>query len=176
MADEAQQEKDEVTKKPLNLKAIIMVMVMLIAEAGIIVGVLMVVGKPADVSAVEPGVGEVAPSEDDKVVEMLVLDAKLFNNKSGMSYMYDTEIYAHVKKKFETKVAGELEQFQNEIKAEIASIWKTCEPNQFQEPKNESLTRKVYALLNARFGVDQETGDPLVSKCIVYMGTGLRVD
>ena len=174
MADEAQ--KDEVTKKSLNLKAIIMVAVMLIAEAGIIIGLLMVVGKPTDVSALEPGLGEAAPAEGDKIVEMLVLDAKLFNNKSGMSYMYDTEIYAHVKQKFETRVNGELEQFQNEIKAEIAAIWKTCEPHQFQEPKNESLTRKVYALLNARFGVDQETGDPLVTKCIVYMGTGLRVD
>ena len=165
----------ETGEKKSKLRAIILVVMMLIAEAAVIVGVLMFVGRPADIEAASP-LTDLQIAEDEKIVELLVLDEKLFNNKTGSPYLFDTEIYVHVQRKYSERVIAELEQFQNEIKTEIAAIWKTSDPHQFQEPKNESLTRKVYALLNERFGIDQETSEPIVTKCIVNMGVGLRVD
>jgi hypothetical protein len=38
------------------------------------------------------------------------------------------------------------------------------------------LTRKVYALLSDRFGMDQESEEPIVTKVVIVMGTGLRID
>ena len=55
-------------------------------------------------------------------------------------------------------------------------------PQHFQEPRLENLTRKVYALLNERFGVDKnsksEDGQPqpIVTKVVIVMSTGFRVD
>ncbi|UCD74452.1 MAG: hypothetical protein JSV91_11765 [Phycisphaerales bacterium] len=161
--------------KKSRMQVIILVALMLIAEAAVIIGVLMFVGRPAAVEATS-SLGDLQTAEDDKIVELLVLDDKLFNNKTGTPYLYDAEIYVHVKRKYADRVVEELEQFQNEIKTEIAAIWKTSDPHQFQEPKNESLTRKVYALLDERFGLDQKTSEPIVTKCIVNMGVGLRVD
>jgi len=158
-----------------KLKTMIAVAVMLVLEAAVIIAVMMFAGGPPSVEAM-PTSGELVSSEDEKIVETLILDAKLFNSRTGVPYLYNTEVYAHVKRKHAEGVCEELEQFQNEIKAEIAAIWKLAEPHQFQEAKNESLTRKVYALLNERFGNDLETGESIIQKCIVYMGTGLRVD
>ena len=40
----------------------------------------------------------------------------------------------------------------------------------------ESLTRKTYALMDERFGLDQPTGEPIVHKVVIVMGTGLRIE
>ncbi len=118
----------------------------------------------------------VETAEEDRIMEILVLDARLPNNRSGITQIFDTEIYVQVKRKFHTRVAGELEQFRNEIRAEITAIWRTSDPQHFQEPKLENLTRKVYALLNGRFGRDPVSGEPIISKSVIVMGTGLRID
>lgn len=160
--------------KKSSLKSIIMIVVMLLGEAGLIVGAMMVVGKPASVSGdVEKPPAEL---ESEKIVEVLVLDDRLPNNRSGITYLYPTEIYIQVRRKHEPLVQDQLKQFQNEIRAEISAIWKTAEPRHFQEPMLENLTRKVQALMDGRFGNDQDTGEPVVSKCVIVSGTGFRVD
>ena len=147
----------------------------LVVEAVVIIGAMMILGGPPNVEAAEVPAVMTAP-EDERIVEILVIDAKLPNNKSGMTYLYDTEIYVQVKKRYSEQVAEELQQFRNEIKSEITAIWRTCDPRDFQEPKLQSLTRKVGALLTDRFGVDQQLSEPIMSKCVIVMGTGFRVD
>jgi len=73
-------------------------------------------------------------------------------------------------------VEAELEQFGNEIKAELSAIWRTSEPHHFQEPKLETLNRKVEAMLAERFGTDAETAEPVIAKCVIVMSTGFRID
>ncbi len=161
-------------KKPGSFKSIIMIAVMLLAEAGLIVGAMMFVGGPATVSGdVERPPAEL---ESEKIVEVLVLDDRLPNNRSGLTYLYPTEIYIQVRRKHEPIVQDQLKQFQNEIRAEISAIWKTAEPRHFQEPMLENLTRKVQALMDGRFGSDSDSGEPIVAKCVIVAGTGFRVD
>ena len=156
-------------------KTAIMILAILVIEAiGIIGAMKFLGGEPAKVSAIELPHTEV--SEDEKIVEALVLNAKMANNKSGVTYLYNTEIYVQVKKRHAEKVKAEIEQFQNEIKADITAIWRTAEPQHFQEPKLENLTRKVYALLTDRFGEDKEHGEPIVAKVVIVMSTGYRID
>lgn len=157
-------------------KGLIVIAGMLLVEAAVIVGAMKFLGGgPAKVSAVQMAHGE-ETNVGDKIVETQVLDAKLPNNKSGVSYIYATEIYAQVRERHLEQVEGEIEQFQNEIKADITAIWRSAEPQYFQEPKLENLTRKVQALLNERFGQDKERNEPIVHKVVIVMSTGFRID
>lgn len=157
-------------------KTMIMIVAALLVEAAVIVGAMMFLGGgPKKVSAVQVAHGDETDA-GDKIVETQVLDAKLPNNKSGASYIYATEIYAQVRERHEEKVKAEIEQFQNEIKADITAIWRSAEPQYFQEPKLENLTRKVQALLNERFGMDKERNEPVVHKVVIVMSTGFRID
>lgn len=168
-------EAAEPAQKSSSMKTIIMVVVMLVVEAVVIVGAMTVLGGPDTVHATD-SVAEIELAEDEKLVEVPVLEGKLANNKSGATYLYNTEIYVQVKKKFADRVTAELEQFRNQIRAEITAIWRTAEPHHFQEPKLENLTRKIEALLNERFGTDGENGEAIIARCVIVMGTGLRID
>lgn len=173
MAEETQAAPAE---KPKSKKTAIVVVAILALEAVIIFGAMKFLGgNAAHVSAVEVEPDGPA-SEEEKIVETLVLDAKMPNNKSGVTYIYAAEIYVQVKQRHLPRVKSEIEQFQNEIKADITAIWRTAEPQHFQEPKLENLTRKVYALLSERFGEDKTHKEPIVSKVVIVMSTGFRVD
>jgi flagellar basal body-associated protein FliL len=166
----------EAAPKKSGKKTIIMIVGVLIVEAAVIIGAMMFLGGgPAKVSAVQMAHGEESAA-GDRIVEALVLDAKLPNNKSGVSYIYATEIYAQVREHDAENVKGEIEQFQNEIKADITAIWRSAEPQYFQEPKLENLTRKVHGLLNERFGTNKERNEPVVHKVVIVMSTGFRID
>ena len=158
-----------------RLKTVILIAAVLVVEAVAIVGVMLVIGGPGDVRA-DPLPDQLTINEDDKIVEVLVLDTRLPNSRSGLTYLYETEIYVQVRKRHADRVVGHLEQFQNEIKSEIAAIWKTSELHHFQEPKLENLKRKVYALLNDRFGPSDDGQGPIIQKVVIVMGTGLRLD
>ena len=147
----------------------------LLLEAVVIIGAMMLLGGPPQVKAAQVPAALEAP-EDERITEIMVIDAKLPNNKSGVTYLYDTEVYIQVKKRYTARVTAELEQFRNEIKAEITAIWRTAEPGHFQEPKLETLTRRVQTLLAERFGVDRQHDEPIISKCVIVMGMGFRVD
>ena len=160
-----------------SFKMILAVLGLLVFEAALIVGAMMIIGgEPKVAGADDSTLPEVETAEDEKIVEILVLDGKLPNAKTGITYLYDTEIYVQVRRKYADRVNSELEQFYNEIKADISAIWRTSEPQHFKEPKLENLTRKVYALLNERFGTDPDDGEPILVKCVLVMGTGFRVD
>ncbi len=88
-------------KSPLRL--VIVIGGILVTEAVVIIGAMMFLGGPRDVEAAEAPAVLDAP-EEEQIVEILVLDAKLPNNKSGVTYLYDTEIYVQVKKRCATEV------------------------------------------------------------------------
>ena len=76
------------TRSPLRL--ILVVSGILVVEAVVIIGAMMLLGGPPDVEAAEAPAVLDAP-EEEQIVEILVLDARLPNNKSGMTYLYDTD-------------------------------------------------------------------------------------
>jgi hypothetical protein len=157
------------------MRLILVVGSILVVEAVVIIGAMTLLGGPPEVEATEvPAVLE-AP-EDEQIVEILVLDGKLPNNKSGVTFLYDTEIYVQVKKRYADEVAEELSQFRNEIKSELTAVWRTAEPRHFQEPRLQTLTRRIQTMLGDRFGVDKQHDEPIISKCVIVMGMGFRID
>ncbi len=147
----------------------------LVVEAVVIIGAMMLLGGPPAVDAAVPPATLDAP-EDEKIIEILVIDGKLANNKSGVTYLYDTEIYLQVKQRYADRVNAELAQFRNEIKSEITAIWRTADVRHFQEPKLQTLTRRVQTMLDERFGVVPGEEEPIISKCVIVMGTGFRIE
>ncbi len=174
---------------------------MLAIEAAGIAGALYFIGKPESAEAAgeheeaeeahaeEPegdaahgdeshGSGDAAPSAGDanKIVEVLIVEERLLNSRSGMHYLYETEIWVHVRKRNEAAVLSELEQCRNEIKAEVIAMWRTAMPEQLEEPRMENLTRKVQAMLQERFGKDEKSKEPRIEKALIVAGPGFRVD
>lgn len=168
--------KDAGDGKKLNLKMLLLVGGLLLGEAALIIGAMMLLGRDPDVAMADGVEMDPLRAEQEKLVEVLVLDGKLPNAKSGVSYLYSTEVYVQVKKKHEQMVSDKVQQFYNEIKADVTAVWRTSDPRHFQEPRLETLTRKLNAMMQQRFGVDEEDGEPVVQKCIIVMGTGFRVD
>ncbi|MHC5024640.1 MAG: hypothetical protein ACYTGG_12165 [Planctomycetota bacterium] len=168
-------DQNTASPKSARLKTLIIIAGVLVVEAAAIVGIMLLVGRPGEVQATSVG-GDLVLNEEDKIVEILVLDTRLPNSRSGLTYLYDTEIYVQVRKRYADRLVDHLEQFQNEIKSEIGAIWKTSEPDHFREPKLENLKRKVYALLNERFGPSDDEQGPIIQKVVIVMGTGLRLD
>ena len=159
-----------------GFKTVLVVTVILIVEAVGIVGAMMFLGgEPGQVSAMDIEHAE-HDTEGEKIIELPVLEANMPNNKSGVTYLYATEVYVQVKQRYAERVKAEIEQFKAEIKADINAIWRTGEPQHFQEPKLETLTRKVYALLDDRFGDDKAHDEAVVLKVVVVMSTGFRMD
>ena len=169
------EQNDNAKSGPSRLKLAILIVGVLVLEGAAISAAFMFLAKPAEVQASNATDG-LKQKKGERITEVLVIDDKLPNARSGVTHLYDTEVYIQVKQNFASRVKDELEQYRNEIKAEITAIWRTAEPHHFQEPKLQTLKRKVYALLKERFGADEEEGEPIVRKCVVIMGTGFRID
>ncbi|MBL9119925.1 MAG: hypothetical protein JNL80_08425 [Phycisphaerae bacterium] len=157
-----------------GMKFAIITVVLLVLEGAVLGGVFMMMNKPKAAEATEPVV-HVDP-EEEKLVEVLVLNERLANDRSGLTYVYPTEIYVQVKKKDETWVTEEIERFKNELRADIAAVWRTSEPHHLQEPRMESMTRRVETLLRDRFDKHNAEGEAVVQKCVIVSGTGIRVN
>lgn len=173
MAEETTSDSPKKSNSPL--RSIILVVGMLVVEAVFIVGAMMMVGGPPEVQAGD-ALSNVEVPLEDKIVEVLVLDARLANNMSGATYVYDAQIYVQARQRHADPVSAEIEQFRNEIHAEITAIWRSSDPRHFQESSLETLTRKVHALLGQRFGNDPVSGDPIIEKAVIVMSTGFRID
>ncbi len=165
----------ETGKKKLPLKTILLVVAILLVEAVAIIGGMMMLSGPQLVEA-NPDAAVIEIPDDQKIVELQVIDSRLPNNKSGVTYLYDTQVWVQVKNCYSEQVADQLDRFRNEIKAEITAIWRTSDPRHFQEPKLESLTRKINALLDARLGTDAKTGETILAKSVIVMQPGFRID
>ena len=147
----------------------------LLVEAAAFVGFMTLAGGP-DTAKAGSAMDVVPANPDEAVLETLVLDSRLQNNRSGVTYVCDTEIWVQVRGRHLKSVELEIARLHNEIRAEINSTWKGCEPRHLREPGLETVTRKIYALLMDRFGHDVETGEPVILKCVIVAGTGFRAD
>lgn len=104
MADDAKK-KDEAApaaeapakKGGLPIKTIIVVLVMLAVEAGALIFVMGMLGKPNDVKAVE--LDHHDDMEGEKPVEVPILTDSFMNNSSGRVWIWQAEIVAVVKAK-----------------------------------------------------------------------------
>ncbi|MSR40929.1 MAG: hypothetical protein EXS10_03395 [Phycisphaerales bacterium] len=146
---------------------------LLVVEGAAIVGFFSMTG-PKHVEAEVPVM--IANPEESKPIELLLLDDRLVNDRTGLAYLYEVEVYVKVRKKDEVWVKEEIERSRNELRAEIGGLWRTAEPHHFQEPTFETLTRRIEGVLRERFDHRSADGKPTVDRCVLVVGTGIRIN
>ncbi len=157
-------------KGGLPIKTILIVVVVLFLEGGLILGTMWLSGGPTEVKG--QGIAADLKAESNELVEVLVVKGKFDNQRTGRTYLYDTEIYATTRKKNEAMFKEELETMKTQISVDAQTIFRRAEPSHFQEPTRATLTRQIKAVLTERFGKDAE-GEPivedvLIGKCLPY--------
>ena len=152
------------------LKAIIIIVVVLLLEGVTIVGTMMMSGGPAPAQAID--VETELEDELNKLVEVLVVSGKFDNQRSGRTYLYDTEVFVTVRNKNFAQFETDLESVKTQLSVDVQTVFRRAEPAHFQEPTRATLTRQIKAKLDERFGKDGND-EPvieavLIGKCLPY--------
>ena len=167
MADEKNAQQDaaaEPAKKKFPVKAIVLILALLLIEAGAFTAVMILGGGPDKVQAESGAVDLEADLET--LVEMPLLQDKFQNRRTGRAFLYDTTINILVKKKNQTKVSELLEENTARIESDISSIFTKAEPAYLEEHQLSTIRRQVKAALNTRVGLDEDD-NPRIEEVIM---------
>ena len=74
-------------------KTAIIVILLLLLEGGALVGAFMFLGGGPQEGDAAPDLELPITSEEDRIVEIEVIDEKLSNNRGGMTFLYDCLLY-----------------------------------------------------------------------------------
>lgn len=166
-------EADE--KKGLPIKTIIAVVVMLVVEAGVIIGAMTMLGGPSEVNAVTMETDPAA--ELERIREIAVLHEKFTNSRQGRVWIWDTEIIVRAKELNAPAVEAELEQKAALIRTGVSRIMSSAQHAYFNEPGLETITRQVYEFLNSPevIGPDAD-GEPRITEVLIPSCIGFPAD
>jgi flagellar basal body-associated protein FliL len=171
MADEKASNEGE-AKKGLPIKTIIIILIMMVAEAAVIIGAISFLGKPSDVQAT--GLADTDPMEE--VVEIPVLAERFVNKSTGRAWLWDTEVVVKVKRRHAEEVRAKIDQRRAEIRTAINSIWATAQDAYFHEPGRATLSRQVLEYFHDTFGEDPVTEEPLIQDVLIPKCLGFPSD
>lgn len=161
--------------------AILLLVVMLVEGIALVVVIKMFSSEPkaAHAKAVEPsehgGEADKGAQDEVKFSELLVAKDQFPNQRTGRTYLYDTEIYITVRKKEADKLKKQVEAMQATLATDIAVVFRRAEPAQLLEPTLATLTRQLKAALDERLGKDAE-GQPVVHEVLIRKCTQFRTD
>ncbi len=124
-----------------SIKVILGVVGILALEAGTIFGTALLTNKP-DIAVGDPFATD-ASADEERIVEIGVVQQRFPNRKSGRAMLYETHIAIQVKKKDEELVQKIIEENNARIKTVIGTIWRNAEPRHFNEPYLSTLTRQA---------------------------------
>ncbi len=173
MADHDQIESQAGEKK-FPLKTIAVIGGILLVEAVIITGAFLMAGKPATVVADGVAADEQAMAEQE--IEELIVAEKFPNTRTGRTYLYDTEVYIIIRRKYQQQVQQKVDMMTARVTAEIATIFRRADPTHLEEPTLATITRQIKAALDELIGRDEQSGDPLVAEVLIRKCTRFRAD
>ncbi|MGP1346406.1 MAG: hypothetical protein ACTS3F_07045 [Phycisphaerales bacterium] len=163
----------ESPKKGLSLKMILVVLGLLIAEGAIVVGVMVFIGKPSEVQAVDLG-GVVDPNE--RLIEIPLVHERFNNDAEGRLWIWDTEIVLQVKARHEEAVRKGIESRQAQIRTGIARIWAAARHHHFNEPGRVTLSRQALEMLNRDIFERDPTGEERIANVLIPKCMGFPSD
>lgn len=137
-------------KKPLGL---VIVAVLMIAEAA---AVFLVVSKTSGASSVQAAEIEGQGDHLHATVELPVIKGHFQNLTTGRVWDWETEIFLKVSEAHAEHVGAELEKRKAEISDGIAKIYRQAQHSHLREPGLQTLTRQVSAYLDKTLGKDPE--------------------
>jgi hypothetical protein len=163
-----------------GMKFALITVALLAIEGGVLFAVFSLGGpKPADAGGPPPAAVE--KPEDNQTVELLVFEDRVSNDASGVTYQYKADIHLKVKKSAEKEVDEAIKAVKNELREEICGIFRTAEPQHFQEPLHDTLRRRLESALRERFenkifaGEGDHRKPVTIDRVLVVIGSGIRV-
>ncbi len=160
-------------KKGLPLKTILVVLGLLLAEGGVVIGFVMFSGSP---DTVQGGELELTPIDElESVSELMIVRDKFPNHHTGRVWLWDIEAQVQVKQKHRERVEKVLQDRGAEIKTGISQIIRTAHQNHLQEPNLETLTRQLTQYLRDVFGTDAD-GEPRILRVLLPNCVGFPAD
>jgi len=165
---------EEQTKRKAPLKVIIVVAGLMLVEAVAVVGLVMLTsGGPQQASADELEGQQLA--DEERLVEIELINDTFQNRNSGQSWMWQTELYLQVRNKNKAHVEKTLEERKAEIAEGVRLIISKAQDRHLKEPGNETIRRQLTAYINDVFGTDA-AGDPRVERLIIAKFDGFPAE
>ncbi|WP_432799466.1 hypothetical protein [Poriferisphaera sp. WC338] len=165
MADDNAENTAEAPKKKMPIKTFIAVFAVLLIEAVAITAVFMLSGSPDPVTADSAAIDEAANGE--KSMEMLLVQDKFQNTRTGRAYLYDAAINIVIKNKNEGAVTEIIDANKARIEADISNIYRKAEPAHLMEFELSTLKRQIMSVLTNRFGMDPEDNEPYIHEIVM---------
>lgn len=160
------------TKKKSPLLTIIIVAALMVVEGAAVFALVALSGLAPQGVKGETLEGQ-KEAEENKTVEILLIEEHFNNNQSGRIWRWDVEAYLQVKKKHEAFVTEKLERHKAELRANIAQIVRKAMISQLQEPDSRTLTRQIEAMCREVFGVDSSDESPRFERVIIAKCQGM---
>ncbi|MFQ5489165.1 MAG: hypothetical protein ACE5GE_00475 [Phycisphaerae bacterium] len=150
--------------KPNKMKAMIVVGGIMAVEAGLIFGVMKMVGTgPSGAAAADvEGTGsEEATGQgqgEESVKEVVIAETDAYNSRSGRLYLYHLRVSALVEAGNQSTLEKLVEERQGTMLDRINTVIRGADPNHLNEPGLETLRRQI------KFELDKISGDASVIK------------
>ena len=146
---------------------------LLVGEAVLLLGGYHYVAGPQSVSAESDQ--QIIDASEQRITELPLINERLTNNRLGAVYVYPVEIYVQVNEPDSEWWTELTNQYQNEIRAEIAALWRSADQMVLDDPKLEVMTRRVRTLLRTRFEGEANPEIPRICKVVIVPSTGFRI-
>lgn len=173
MAEQNDNAKQKTGGKKLPLKTILVLVAVLLVEGLAVSALFWFAGKPADVRADGSAMEQAALREEP--VEVLVVEDRFQNTRTGRTYLYSTEVYIVLANKHQDRVTADLESMKAQVHSDIATIFRRAEPAHLLEPELATLRRQIRATLDKHLGFDEE-GNPIVQEVLIPKCIPFRAD
>ena len=157
-----------------HFKTIALAAGLLIAEAALFVGGFMYLAPDTGTADMAEVLAEETPVVD-RISEIELVDEKMTNDRLGAVYVYPVEVYVHVPEDHAIWLSDLVSQFQHEIRAEMATLWRQADPAVLQDPRMKVMTDRIETLLRTRFEGEAKPELSRIVKVVIVSGTGFRI-
>ncbi len=135
--------EDSGKRKRGGLKTAVMTLALLIAEAGLIGGGFMMFAEPARTDASATALAAPAVVLEPELAEVLIFDDHLFNDASGIGFMYSTRVYLEIDERDKGWLEIEAQGAPGKIEAALMSIWKSASRRDLESDELGALEARV---------------------------------
>jgi flagellar basal body-associated protein FliL len=173
MAEQDQQANNKASKTFSPLMTLLILAAVLCMQVGVVGAAYWMWGGAKPVKADAAAADKAAKAEQP--VEIMIVEDKFQNTRTGRSYLYDTEVYIVAKQKHKDFIKKRMKARKAQIVTEIATIIRRAEPSYFDEPELSTLTRQIRAALNRVLG-KTEGGKSYIDQVLIKKMTEFRTD
>jgi hypothetical protein len=157
-----------------HFKTIALAAGLLLAEAALFVGGFMYLTPDAGTADMAEVMTEDAAALS-RISEIELVDEQMTNDRLGAVYVYPVEVYVHVPEDHALWLSDLVGQFQHEIRAEMAALWRQADPAVLQDPRMKVMTDRIETLLRTRFEGEAKPEISRIVKVVIVSGTGFRI-